>query len=354
MTRDFHQLTVAAITPEIEGGATSVTFDVPAGLADQFHWQAGQHLTLRFMLDGGEVRRSYTIANPPGAALRITVKRVPGGQVSNHIGDQLRVGDIVDVMPPFGGFTLPPGATARRTHYFFGAGSGITPLWAMINAVLAQEPHSVAHLIYGNAREDSILFRAPLEALEQAQPSRLTLRHLLSAPSLWSWFTPWRKGRLDAKAVAAAISETPPVAQDVHYWICGPGSMNGDVKSALMAMDVPANRIHMESFGGATALDTTVEGIAAQAQVTLKGVTHEVPVAKGQTLLEAALAAQLTPPFSCQSGVCGACRGRLTEGKVHLRARMALEDKEVEAGAILSCQAVATTSELKVDFDQDT
>lgn len=350
MTRDFHALRVADIRAEIGGAATSVTFDVPAELSGTFRWRAGQHLTLRFDLNGEEHRRSYTISNPPGAALRITVKRVEGGLVSNHVGDHLQPGDMVEVMPPFGGFALVPGATARRTHYLFGAGSGITPLYAMINAVLEHEPHSVAHLIYGNHDASSILLLDELEALAAAHPGGFTLRHVLSAPSVRGRFTPWRRGRVDADAIADAIAETPPIAQDVQYWICGPGSMNGDVKSALMALDVPANRVHMESFGGDTALDTSVEGIAATVRVTLNGTTHDLPVAPGQTLLDAARAAGLTPPFSCQSGVCGACRAGLTEGKVHMRARMALEDDEIAGGEVLTCQSVALTHRLGISF----
>lgn len=350
MTRDCHPLRVAARTAEIGGAATSVTFDVPPALAQTFRWTAGQHLTLRFDLNGQEERRSYTISNPPGAALRITVKRVTGGRVSNHIGDGLKPGDVVDVMPPFGGFTLLPGAMARRTHYFFGAGSGITPLFAMIRDVLDREPCSVAHLVYGNTDEHSILFRAELDALQQAHSDRFTLRHVLSAPSFWSRVSPWRTGRLCAETVAAAIAETPPEAQDVQYWICGPGSMNTDLKAALTDLDVPAPRIHMESFGGAVAPDDSVTGIAARAKVTLDGRSVQIPVAKGQTLLEATRAVGLTPRFSCQSGVCGACRARLHSGEVHMRARMALEDSDIAKGDILTCQSVAKTPHLELVF----
>ncbi|WP_424941226.1 2Fe-2S iron-sulfur cluster-binding protein [Aliiroseovarius sp. S253] len=353
MSRDFHRLTVASITPEIDGAATSVVFDVPDVLQDDFRWAAGQHLTLRFMLEGQEERRSYTISNPPGKALRITIKRVKDGKVSNHIGDALSVGDEVDVMPPFGGFTLTPSTTARRTHYFFGAGSGITPLFAMINAVLSHEPHSVAHLIYGNADANSIIYQECLTGLTDQHSDRLTVRHVLSAPSIWSWFTPWRTGRVDAEAIAAAIGETPPEAQDVQYWICGPGKMNQDVKSALMAVDVPANRIHMESFGGGPKAEVNAdETVAAKASVSLNGSTHEFMVDKGETLLTAALAAGVDIPFSCQSGVCGACKARLTEGKVHMTAHMALEDADIAKGDILCCQSVPLSERLDLVLEE--
>lgn len=349
---NFYKLAIAEIEREIGGAATSVIFTVPPEIAEQFHWNAGQHLTLRVVLEGVEQRRCYTISNPPGQPLRITAKRVKDGRVSNHIADTLKVGDTVDVMPPFGGFKLTPDPKARRTHYFFGGGSGITPLYAMINAVLEHEPHSVAHLIYGNTNADSILFAEDFDALAVALPERFTLRHILSSPSMWSWFQPWRKGRVDAEAIAAAIEETPPVAQDVQYWICGPSGMNAGVKAALMGMDVPAELIHFESFGGATTPDTHIDSVAATAQVTLGGTTTEFNVARGQTLLEAMRNAGLTPPFSCQSGVCGACQAHLSSGEVHMSARMALEDRDVAKGQILTCQSRALSERLSLTFPE--
>jgi ring-1,2-phenylacetyl-CoA epoxidase subunit PaaE len=352
MQRDFYPLTVSDIRTEIGGAATSVTLDVPARLADLFQWIAGQHLTIRFLIEGQEHRRSYTISNPPGSALRITVKRVKGGIVSNHIGDALSVGDTIEVMPPYGRFTLTPGLLKRRTHYFFGAGSGITPLYAMINAVLTAEPHSVAHLVFGNTNANSIIFRDELEQIQARCPKRFSVRHVLSHPSLLSWFSPWRTGRLDANAVQAAIAETPPVAQDTQYWICGPGSMNTDLRAALKNLDVPDHRIHTESFGGDVKPDLSASGVAAIARINLHGAWHDVPIAAGQTILEAAQVKGLNPPYSCQSGVCGACVARLTEGAVHMRNRVALEDNDISKGLVLCCQSVATQESITLKFEE--
>lgn len=350
MTAAFFKLTVSDIREEIGGDATSVILTVPEEAYDQFQWQAGQHLPLRFMIDGQEHRRCYTISNPPGQNLRITVKRTKGGVVSNYVADRLAVGDIVESQGPDGRFVLEPGSLKRRTHYFFGAGSGITPLYAMINAVLTDEPYSVAYLIYGNKSHKSIIFHEELDALAAEYPERLTVRHILSSPSMWTWFSPWRSGRVDAEAIAAAIDETPPVAQNVQYWICGPGEMNKATRAALLAMDVPDNRIHLESFGGAGTIDTTVKGIAATASITLDRQEHTVQVAADQTVLEAALAAGLRPDYSCQSGVCGSCKARLKKGKVHMRAQMALDDEEIARGEILTCQSVAESDALTIEY----
>lgn len=349
----FHCLSVGAVREEIGGRARTVIFDVPEDLAETFRWRAGQHVTLRFDLAGQEERRSYSIsASPVSGPLQITVKRVEGGLVSNHINDHIVAGDRIDVMPPFGGFCLDPDKSARRTCYFFAGGSGITPLIAMVQALLEDEPFSTAHLVFGNRNAASILFREGIEDLAARHKERMTVSHVLSAPSWLSSFSPWRSGRIDEAAIETLFAEQPPYAQDVQYFVCGPGAMNGSVKSALMNLDVPANRIHMESFGAMQVEEDGVKGVAAQAQVTLDGATHDVSVAAGQTLLEAIRAHNLDPPFSCQSGVCGACRARLTSGAAHMRARMALEDSDIEDSAILTCQSVAQSKELAIAFER--
>ncbi|MEM9290779.1 MAG: ferredoxin--NADP reductase [Acidobacteriota bacterium] len=355
-TSAFHSLKVLDTRDEIGGMAKTVLFDVPRDLRETFRWRPGQHLSFRFFVDGQEQRRSYSISSSPftGEPMRITVKRVKRGRVSRHINDTLKKGDLVEVMSPKGNFCLDPDARARRTHYFFGAGSGITPLYSMLSSVITAEPHSFAHLAYGNRNEKSILLEEDLEALAALNEDRMSLHHILSRPGWWSSADTWRTGIVDKAAIETLFEEEPPYAQDTQYYVCGPGDMNYAVREALMSLDVPASRIHMESYGGSKELDASVEeveGVGATARVTLNGSQYSVGVNRGQTLLEAARAAGLTPPFSCQSGVCGTCRGKLTEGKVHLRARMALEDADLRDGAILTCQSVPTTQSLSLTYD---
>lgn len=355
MSANFYKLRVLEIREEIGGQAKSVMFEVPAQLEGTFSWRPGKHLNLRFHLDGAEARRSYTISSSPfiGEPMRITVKRVKGGLVSNYINDHIEAGDEIEVMPPCGSFFLDPGQDERRTHYFFGAGSGITPLFSMIASVLHAEPHSVARLLYGNRNDKTILFQATLAELQEAFPNRFTVCHVLSAPSMMSWFTPWRIGKIDQEAIGAFIQENPPYAQDAQYYICGPGNMNQDLKRILNChFDVPPNRIHMESFGGVQDVDDSIMGMEAALGITLSDKTHSVPVQANQTLLDAARQSGLTPPFSCQSGICGACKAQLASGSVHMRSRPALEDSEVEAGTILTCQAVATSEFLEINYDE--
>ncbi|MEP1930142.1 MAG: 2Fe-2S iron-sulfur cluster-binding protein, partial [Roseibium sp.] len=255
------------------------------------------------------------------------------------------------VMPPFGGFCLDTAQNFRRTHYFFGAGSGITPLFSMLHSVMCNEPHSVAYLAYGNKNAESILFKDALSKISDDFGRRVGVKHVLSAPSMWSGFKYWRKGIVDEGAIKALIEEHPPYAQDAQYYVCGPGGMNKAVKVALMSLDVPQDRIHMENYGGADEIDDTVKGIKATAEITLNGEQQNVSIGAGQTVLEAVRLAGLRPPFSCQSGVCGACRANLTVGTVHMRARMALEDNDIKKGRVLTCQSVPTSEALSISYD---
>lgn len=357
MSQVFYPLLVSKTDEEIGGMAKTVMFDVPVELSNTFAWRAGQHLSIRFILNGQEVRRSYSISSSPvsGDPMQITVKRVEGGLVSNHVNDTIKKGDIVDVMPPFGSFCIDAMPNERRTHYFVGAGSGITPLYSMLHSIMCNEPHSVAYLAYGNKDADSILFAERLNKLTERYGKRIHVMHVLSASSLfasskWTQFDYWRKGIVDAAAIEALINEKPPYAQNAQYYVCGPGSMNQSVKAALMSLDVPANRIHTESYGGAIVRDDLVEGITASADITLNGAVHDVSIASNQTVLDAVRKAGLSPPFSCQSGVCGACKATLLDGTVHMRARMALEDVEIDNGKILTCQSLATSETLSITY----
>ncbi|MDH2389660.1 ferredoxin--NADP reductase [Streptomyces sp. HNM0663] len=351
MSLTLHRLTVADARPEIGGEAKSIEFDIPPALGAEFTWKAGQHVTISIRLKGREYRRSYSITNPPGESLRVTVKRVRNGMVSNHLVDRLQTGDRVDVTRPYGEFVLRPAPQGRRTHYFFGAGSGITPLYAMARTVLRDEPFSYAHLILGNTDRQRILFYEEAQRLHRRHANRCTVRHILSSPRFLDGAVSWRKGRIDLGALKSLFSETPPVAQDVHYWICGPASMNDDLSRALGMLDVPGSRIHSESYGYATPHAIDAAGVDSTGSVTLDGHRTTLAVSARQTFLQAARQAGLQPPFSCESGVCGACRARLHSGDVHHRRQMALDERDVARGYVLTCQAVPASPAFDLTYD---
>lgn len=350
----MYKLRVSKIKQEIPD-AVSVAFDLPMELYDQFDYKAGQYLTLQFTLNGEQVRRSYSLCSSPvkEEPLRIGVKRVKGGLVSNHINDNIKVGHEIEVLPPDGRFYADCQEGNYKTYYLFSAGSGITPILSILKTVLYTEEKSYVHMIYGNRNEESIMFRKELDALQEEFADRLIIVHCLSKPKS-NWFTTtdfeYRKGRVDAEAIKWFIDTYPPYAQNVEYYICGPGKMIENTEKALQQIDVPKERIFVESFGGATEHKTISSVVGAKLSATIYGQKAVTTIAEGKTVLRALIDAGYDPPYSCEGGVCSTCICKVTKGSVSMKNNMALTDKEVEQGYVLSCQSVPTSEEVAVEY----
>ena len=340
----FHALTVADVD-RLCDDAVAVTFEVPAELADEFAFTAGQYLTLR----RGDERRSYSICAAAGAAPRIGVRRVEGGLFSSHLVDELRAGDVLEVLPPQGNFT-PDGG---EHHAFVVAGSGITPALSIAATVLAAGARVT--LLYGNRRTDTVMFAEELADLKDRHQARLQLIHVLSRePRDVELFT----GRLDADKLRALFSMVVPADDIDQWWLCGPYAMVQDARSVLSERGVDASAIHHELFyvdepppAPRRAEDTAVIAEAAEVTVVLDGRSTTLPVPPDVPILDAAQRVRADLPFACKGGVCGTCRALVTDGAVEMRRNYALEPKEVEAGFVLTCQSTPTTDRVTVDFD---
>jgi len=355
---EFYQLKVLESQKET-GDSVSIFFDVPYELYDTFDYKPGQYLTLRFNIDGEEVRRSYSLCSTPvkEEPLRIGVKRVEKGLVSNYINDTIKKESLVDVMPPDGRFYADVKKDNYKTYYLFAAGSGITPILSILRTVLLTEKESFVHMIFGNRNRDSIMFKDELEQLQQEYGDRFNLVHTLSRSKsgwmdLWSSGTidDFRKGRVDRATVEWFINEHPPYAQNAEYYICGPGTMIENVKLALKGIDVPDERIFIESFGGGSA-KSDVDGIEnAQLTAKLNGETVHTKIAKGKTILQSLIDAGKEPPYSCEGGVCSTCICKLKSGNVHMTNNLALSEEEVKNGYILSCQSIPLSEKVEVVY----
>ncbi len=338
--------------------AVCIVFNVPDALKEIFAYSPGQFLTLRASLGGEEVRRCYSIcAGPDDGELAVAVKHVPQGLFSHHANTALRVGDTIEVMPPEGRFGAPLVPDKARLHVGFAAGSGITPIMAILKTVLSREPQSRFILFYGNRSTASVMFRETLEDLKDRYLDRLSVFHILSREeqdiSLLS-------GRLDGEKVRTLLPRVAPPASIDQAYICGPASMNEELAAALAELGVAAERIHGERFVVAGAPSPRPpppqagEAVAPFATATIihDGKLNEVPVAEGEAVLEAGLRAGLNLPWSCRGGMCSTCRARLREGHVTMTQNYALEPWELEAGYVLTCQSHPTTPHVTVDYDQ--
>lgn len=354
----FHSLKIKDIRRETED-CVSIAFRVPEQLKEEFEFIQGQYLTLRRKMGGEEVRRSYSICSGPGEDLRVAIKRVEGGRFSTFANDRLRVGEELEVMTPMGRFytELDP---AHENHYVaFAAGSGITPVMSILKTVLKREPKSRFTLFYGNRGIDSIIFREELEGLKNRFMDRLRIHHVLSRESLESELF---SGRITEEKVRAYCRTLIDVEEVDEFFICGPYPMTQAVRETLQELGVDKKQIHFELFtpaGGWNGREKRKERpgerieVEAAVTITLDGATITFPMtADDPSILDAAqrrTAADL--PYACKGGVCSTCRARLESGEVEMAVNYALEEDEVAAGYILTCQAVPKTEEVTINFD---
>lgn len=351
----FHPLAVAAVE-ELSSDAVAVTFDVPPELADTFSFAQGQHLTLRCVLNGREVRRNYSICSPaPDGPLRIGVKRLPGGAFSQHATTALRPGDVLDVLPPTGRFRTALEPESARRHVAVAGGSGITPVFSLAATTLAAEPRSTFTLVYANRWARDAMLLEELQDLKDRYPSRFQLLHVLSRESGES---PLCSGRVDADKLAELFATLTPPGDVDHWYLCGPAGMAETARDALAERGVPTGRVHTELFhvdddAPAPRPAETPAGGGRRVTFTLGGRTSTVdmPPDADARVLGAVLQARDDAPFGCRGGVCGTCRARLCEGQVDMARNYALEPDEVAAGYVLTCQSRPVTGSVTVDYD---
>ena len=356
MAEHFHALRVAEIVPET-AEANSIRFEVPAELRDAFRYKAGQHLTLRATIGGEEVRRNYSLCTAPAEQdWLVTVKRIGGGIFSNWVGDRLKPGDTLDVMPPHGSFTTDFDESNCRHIVGIAGGSGITPVLSLIKTTLREEPASRFTLLYGNRDSSSVIFLEALAGLKDRYLGRFEIYHFLDAEeqdiALFN-------GMLNRERCDEAIAALVPDAAQVDGWfICGPGPMMDAAEGALLDRNIAKERIHIERFTADRPADAVVREIAelqtraegVMVAVTLDGRTRKVAFSQGNSL-DSARAAGLPAPFACKAGVCATCRAKVTRGKVEMAARYGLTDEEVADGYVLTCQSVPVGDGVAVDYD---
>ena len=353
----FHQLTVSEIKNETPD-CVSVTFEVPSNLLADYQYIHGQHLTLKLLVNGKEVRRSYSLCSSPSIKepLKVAVKRVKGGVGSNFIYDNLKKGDKLEVMTPTGNFHTELKSTNRKHYVLFAGGSGITPMMSIIKTTLIAEPQSKLTLFYGNFDENATIFKKELDELVSLNPGRLTLHYIFEKPA-----TPNHPAELvgmltkdKVKEVISKYLERNPV---IEYFVCGPGPMMDNVKEVLESNNVNKNFIHIEYFTSIIeepkkdAAD--IHGAICEVTVIADGSETTFQLATdGDAILDAAMDAGVDAPFSCKGAVCATCRAKVMEGKVSMTMNYALTDDEVEEGYILTCQAHPITPTVVVDYDR--
>ncbi|WP_405114533.1 phenylacetate-CoA oxygenase/reductase subunit PaaK [Micromonospora sp. NBC_01405] len=363
----FHPLPVAAVD-RLTADAVAVTFAVPEELRETFAFRAGQHLTVRLPAGGGltgsagadgeDVRRSYSICSTPDdlarhGRLRIGVREIPGGAFSAYACGALRHGDTVEVLPPLGHFTTAFAPDRARRYGAVVAGSGITPVLALVATALAVEPASTFTLVYGNRSANSVMFAEELADLKDRYPTRLHLVHVLSRERGES---PLLSGRIDAGRLGWLLETIVPGDAIEEWFLCGPYGMVVDAKAVLAERGVPESAVHTELFHVAEApapprRPADRPGAGAEVTIVLDGRSSSFTMGREERVLDAALRVRAELPYACKGGVCSTCRAKVVDGEVTMARNYALEPDEVAAGYVLTCQSSPVTDTITVDYD---
>jgi 3-ketosteroid 9alpha-monooxygenase subunit B len=339
----YHPLRVREVVRETHD-TLSYVLDVPPELADRFRYRAGQFLTFKVPVSGGELLRCYSLSSAPeiDAAPKVTVKLVPGGRGSGWFHGSVTPGSTLKVMQPAGRFVLHEG---ERALLLFAGGSGVTPILSLIKSALTTTQRRI-RLFYANRDAASVIFREELDALAARHGARLEVIHHLDAElGLTS--------RPEVERVHAGFEQA-------DAYLCGPGPFMELVEQTLLAQGHSRDHLWIERFegvgehshAGAPAAQPSGAGaVPSEVVVHLDKTVHRIPYAKGQSLLAAARKAGLGAPFACEEGYCGSCAAKRLRGRVTMLANDVFTPEEVAQGWILTCQGHAEGGECEISWD---
>ncbi len=342
----FHSMRISfidRITPQ----AVVLSIEVPSNLKSLYRYIAGQYISLELNIDKKNVRRSYSICSEPKVGLlQVGVKELPKGIFSTYVNKKLKVGDYINVGFPQGRFVLD--MNEKQSHIMaITAGSGITPIMSILKSHLMTDSKSKFTLVYGNKSPKKTMFYKELHSLEKLYRDRLKIHWIFSEANIdGSKF-----GRIDPAFINFAFNNC--VSDPLRFYLCGPETMIKMSQELLIERGIDEINILFEMFSESAnkseVLGAVNKGVL---KITCNEVTHTLDLVPGKTLLDIALQAKLDIPYSCQGGVCSSCIGKITSGKASMENNQILTDDEISEGLVLSCQAIAQSQEVSLDFDE--
>ncbi|MER3375845.1 MAG: ferredoxin--NADP reductase [Allomuricauda sp.] len=345
---DSHALKISAVD-RLTPNAVALTFEVPQELKDTYTFKAGQYITIKYPLNGKELRRAYSISSAPSSGkLTVGIKKMPDGTFSVFANENLKAGDVLEVMRPEGRFVFEP-SSGKKSVAAFAAGSGITPIMSIAEAVLESHPENTFVLVFGNQNPEETMYFQKIQALKEQYSERFFVQYVYSkAHEDDALF-----GRIERSTVNFVVKnkfkETPFDA----FYLCGPEEMIHAVSDTLKDNGVSGDKIHFELFTSSDEEDELAENLEGKTkvEVILDDETFSLVMDRKQVVLDAVLKENIDAPYSCQGGVCSTCIARIIEGKAEMAKNQILTDGEVAEGFILTCQAHPLTPTLKIDYD---
>ncbi len=352
----YRQLTVKNIIQETKD-SISLVFEQPT--SGKLNYKSGQFLTVIATVQGKEVRRSYSLCSSPFVDddLVVMVKRVDNGLMSNWLPENLKPGQKIKVLEPLGNFTTDYDKSKKRHLIMFAGGSGITPMMSILKSLMNQEPDSICSLIYCNRDIDNVIFKNELDQRQAQYEGRVHVIHVLdNAPMNWQGYS----GLLNKEMLVKLFERIPNWGlEKTTYLMCGPEGMMKNVDTLLSELHIPKENIFKESFVSGIidkekkeeSKAATVSGNKAH-EVTVRydGQEYKFVVEPNRTILETALDQGIDLPYSCQSGLCTACRGRALSGQVKLDEEEGLSQSERAEGYVLTCVGHPITDDVVIEI----
>ncbi|KAB1157041.1 2Fe-2S iron-sulfur cluster-binding protein [Flavobacterium luteum] len=345
----FYKLNIKEVRRETPS-AVSVLFNVPLEFKEFYRFIAGQYLNLKLTLDGQEIRRAYSIcSSPESGELRIAIKEVKNGVFSAFANSKLKAGDTLEVGTPEGKFTFEPDANRLRNYMAFAAGSGITPVFSIIQNVLSQEPKSTFVLVYGNKNPEETIFHQQLHDLHLKYVGRFFIHYVYSQAKVDNELF----GRIDKSTVNFVMNNKHAALQFDKFYLCGPEEMINTVSTVLKERNIKESAIKIELFSTSTGENKIEKSLGGHSKITIlvDGDETSFEMSQKQTILEAALKQGIDAPYSCQGGICSSCLARITSGTAEMSKNSILTDSEIAEGLILTCQAHPTSESIAIDYD---
>jgi ring-1,2-phenylacetyl-CoA epoxidase subunit PaaE len=345
----FYKLNIKEVRRETKD-AVSVLFNVPDELKSNYQFVAGQYINLKLKLDNDEIRRAYSIcAEPESGELRISIKAVKNGAFSQFANKSLKAGNTIEVGTPEGNFTFEPKNDNQKNYAAFVAGSGITPVLSILKSVLISEPNSSFVLVYGNKSPEDTIFYQQLNDLHKQYEGRFFIHYIYSqAKTEGDLF-----GRIEKSTVNFVLNNKHKEKDFDKFYLCGPEEMINTVSDVLKQHNVKENDIKFELFSSSSKENEIKQSGDGHSKITIlvDGDQATFQMNQKQTILEAAIKQGIDAPYSCQGGICSSCLARVTAGTAVMRKNAILTDSEIASGLVLTCQAVPTSAEIFVDYD---
>jgi ring-1,2-phenylacetyl-CoA epoxidase subunit PaaE len=345
----FYKLNIKEVRRETKD-AVSVLFNVPDELKSNYQFVAGQYINLKLKLDNDEIRRAYSIcAEPESGELRIAIKAVKNGAFSQFANKSLKAGNTIEVGTPEGKFTFKPKNDNQKNYAAFVAGSGITPVLSILKSVLISEPNSSFVLVYGNKSPKDTIFYQQLNDLHKQFEGRFFIHYIYSqAKTEGDLF-----GRIEKSTVNFVLNNKHKEKDFDKFYLCGPEEMINTVSDVLKQHNVKENDIKFELFSSSTKENEIKQSGDGHSKITIlvDGDQATFQMNQKQTILEAAIKQGIDAPYSCQGGICSSCLARVNAGTAVMKKNAILTDSEIASGLVLTCQAVPTSAEIFVDYD---